>query len=66
MLWTGLLPPAGSPIQKVVVTIPVFHGYFPETFSMRDIVGITTCGSMCRMALSRSFSAYFTKSAPLS
>ena len=61
-LWTGLLPPAGSPIQKMVVTMRVFHGYFPETPTVRVLVGMSTCGSMLRMALSRSFAAYFAKS----
>ena len=35
----------------------------PALVHARDVVGMTTCGSMCKMALSRSFIAYLVKSA---
>jgi hypothetical protein len=61
---TGLFSVGCSPIQNTVVTIFVFHGY--RSVLVRDDVGTKTCGSTFIMACSRSFIAYFAKSALLS
>ena len=53
------------PTQKVVVTMPVFHGYRPETVGGPGVTGRTVIGSMRRMAASRSFIPYLAKSAEL-
>jgi hypothetical protein len=53
----------GPPIQKTAVTMFVFH--WKLCVAGRELVGAKTCGSTFSNSCSRSFMAYFAKSAAL-